>query len=305
MKKITIGTSDLQASPIILGCMRIGEMSVNELERLVFTAIENGVNYFDHADIYWEGRSEELFGQLVSQHPDLREKIVIQTKCGIRSAFYDFSKEHILSSVDDSLRRLRTDFLDVLLLHRPDTLMEPDEVNEAFEILYKSGKVRHFGVSNQNSMQVELLKSKVQKPLIINQLQFSIMFAGLVDSGMNVNMTNPSSVMHDGSTLEYCRLKNMTIQAWSPFQFGHFEGVFLDNSRFSDLNNKINELAWIKKVSNTAIAAAWILRHPAHMQVITGTTNAQRLSDICKATEVELTREEWYAIYRAGGHTLP
>ncbi len=305
MKKINIGNGKLLGSEISLGCMRISNLPVNDVAKLIHTALDCGINFFDHADIYGGGRSEEIFAEALNMKPSIREQIIIQTKCGIRNGFFDYSKEHILNSVDKSLKRLKTDYLDVLLLHRPDTLMEPEEVNEAFTKLYESGKVRHFGVSNQNSMQIELLNFYLEHKIIINQLQLSIMNTGMIDAGLNVNMQNDSSINRDGEVLEYCRLKNITIQAWSPFQYGFFEGVFLDNPKFPELNKKINEIADLKGVSNSAIAVAWILRHPAKIQTIVGTTNSNRLKEICKASEVELTRQEWYEIYRAAGNKLP
>lgn len=305
MKKINIGNGKINSSEIILGCMRIHELSVNEAAKLINTALEEGINFFDHADIYGGGKSEEIFASAVDMKPSIREKFIIQTKCGIRDGYFDFSKEHILNSIEGSLKRLKTDYIDSLLLHRPDTLMEPEEVAEAFDILHKSGKVKYFGVSNQNPMQIELLNKYLNQKIIINQLQFSVTNTGMIDSGINVNMKIDPSIDRDGSILEYCRLKGITIQAWSPFQFGFFEGVFLDNPKFPELNRKINELAEIKGVTNTAIAIAWILRHPAKIQPIAGTTNSKRLIDICKASEIELTRQEWYEIYRAAGNKLP
>jgi predicted oxidoreductase len=236
---------------------------------------------------------------------EIREKIILQSKCGIRPGMFDFSKEHILDSVDAILKRLKTDYLDILLLHRPDTLVEPEEVAEAFDRLESSGKVRHFGVSNQTPMQIQLLKKSVKQPLVANQLQLSITNATMISSGFNVNMENDAAVHRDGSVLDYCRLNDITIQPWSPFQYGFFEGVFLGNDKFPELNLKIDEIAEKYKVSNTTIAIAWLLRHPAHMQPVIGTMNLDRLNDCCNATEVHLTREEWYAIYRAAGNILP
>lgn len=305
MKRINIGNGVLSASEISLGCMRINHMSKSDASRLINTALEEGIDFFDHADIYGGGRSEEVFADAIDMKPTIREKFILQTKCGIRKGFFDFSKEHILNSVDGSLKRLKTEYIDVLLLHRPDALVEPEEVAEAFSILHKSGKVRHFGVSNQNPMQIELLNKYVEQKLIINQLQLSITNTGMIDAGLNVNMKIDHSIDRDGSILDYCRLKDITIQAWSPLQYGFFEGVFLDNDKFPELNKKINEIAANRGVTNTAIAIAWILRHPAKIQPILGTTNFQRVKDIAKASEVNLTREEWYEIYRAAGNKLP
>jgi predicted oxidoreductase len=305
MKRINIGNGAINASEISLGCMRITDLSKKDAAALINTALEEGIDFFDHADIYSGGKSEELFSQAIDMRPSIREKFILQTKCGIRQGYFDFSKEHILEAVDGSLKRLKTDYIDALLLHRPDALVEPEEVAEAFSILQSNGKVRNFGVSNQNPMQIELLNKYLNQKLIINQLQLSITNSGMIDAGINVNMTVDGSIDRDGSILDYCRLKDITIQPWSPFQFGFFEGVFLNNDKFPELNKKIDELAETKGVPNTAIAIAWILRHPAKMQPIVGTTNAARLKDICKASTITLTKPEWYEIYKAAGNKLP
>nr|WP_296007108.1 aldo/keto reductase [uncultured Blautia sp.] len=305
MKNLIIGDTNLEVSEVGLGCMRITELQdKKEVRNLIDTAMDQGIDFFDHADIYDGGHAEEVFGEVVE--PAMRQNMIIQSKCGIiPGKAYDFSKEHILRSVEESLKRLRTDYLDILLLHRPDTLMEPEEVAEAFELLEKSGKVRYFGVSNQNSMQIELLNKYCGNRIKINQLQFSIVHCDIVDSGLNVNVHSEAGANRDGSILEYCRLKDITIQAWSPFQYGMFEGVFLNNEKFPKLNKLVDELAEKYQVTNNAIAVAWILRHPARIQPIVGTTNKNRLTDICKASEVNLTREEWYALYMAAGKVLP
>ena len=303
MKKINIG--DMSASAVSLGCMRMNGLDGKSVDSIMEAALNNGINYFDHADIYGGGNSERLFGEYLKRNRNSRESIYIQTKCAIHDGQYDFSKEHIVSSVDGSLARLGIDYVDALLLHRPDTLMEPEEVAEAFECLKKSGKVRHFGVSNHNPMQIELLKTAVEQPLIINQLQFSATEAGMVTSGMNMNMKNNDSVMHDGSVLEYSRIKNITIQAWSPFQYGYFKCTFIDNEDFPGLNKKLQEIGDKYGLTKTGVAAAWILRHPANMQLIAGTMNPVRLEEICKGADITLTRSEWYEIYRAAGHCLP
>ncbi|MCB9118737.1 MAG: aldo/keto reductase family oxidoreductase [Caldilineaceae bacterium] len=305
MKRIKIANSDLNVSEISLGCMRIAEMSHQEIATLIHTALDEGIDFFDHADIYGGGQSEERFSAALDMNPALRERMILQTKCGIRKGSFDFSKEHILNAVDGSLKRLRTDYVDVLLLHRPDALVEPEEVAEAFTILERSGKVRHFGVSNQNPMQIELLRKFVKQPILFNQLQFSITNTGMIDAGINVNMEIDPSIDRDGSILDYCRLHEITIQPWSPFQYGFFEGVFLDNDKFPELNRAIDALAAAKGVTNSAIAIAWILRHPAKMQPIVGTTKPERVKEICKASDITLTRQEWYEIYRAAGNKLP
>lgn len=305
MRTIQLGTSTLQVPVIAVGCMRINRLEKNEAERFLGAALEEGANFFDHADIYGTGECEERFADAIGMNDDVRERIILQSKCGIRKGMFDFSKEHILSSVDGILKRLRTEYLDVLLLHRPDALVEPEEVAEAFDELERSGKVRHFGVSNQHPMQIQLLQKYVKQPIVANQLQLSITNTTMIDSGLNVNMENDAAVNRDGGILDFCRLHDITIQPWSPFQYGFFEGVFLDNEKFPELNQTINEVAEKYNVSNTTIALAWILRHPARMQPITGTMNIERLRDCIKASEIVLTREEWYEIYRAAGNVLP
>jgi len=305
MNTIKIARSDLDASEIALGCMRIASLSNQDIATLIHTALDAGITFFDHADVYGGGKSEEKFAEALDMTPRLRDTMILQTKVGIRKGSFDFSKEHILEAVEGSLNRLRTDHLDVLLLHRPDALVEPEEVAEAFTILHDSGKVKYFGVSNQNPMQIELLTKFVKQPLIINQLQLSITNTGMIDAGINVNMKIDSSIVRDGSILDYCRLKEITIQPWSPFQYGFFEGVFLDNDKFPELNAQINTIAASRGVTNTAIAIAWLLRHPARMQPILGTTNPTRVKDASKASDVKLTRQEWYDIYLAAGNKLP
>lgn len=295
----------MEISEISLGLMRIWNMSDADAANLVHTALDEGINFFDHADVYGGGKSEEKFAEAVSLNANVREKMYLQTKVGIRKGMFDFSRDHILEAVEGSLKRLRTEYLDVVLLHRPDALVEPEEVAEAFTALHDSGKVRHFGVSNQNPMQIELLAKYVQQPLIFNQLQLSITNTGMIDAGINVNMKIDASIDRDGSILDYCRLKGITIQPWSPFLYGFFEGVFLDNEKFPELNEVINRIAAANGVPNTAIAIAWLLRHPAKMQPIIGTTNPGRVSDSCKASSVTLSRAEWYEIYLAAGNKLP
>jgi len=305
MKYIKVPNTDMNASEISLGCMRISDMTNQEIATLIHTAMDEGINFFDHADVYGGGKSEEKFSEALDMDSSLREKMILQTKCGIRQGSFDFSKEHILEAVGGSLKRLRTDYIDVLLLHRPDALVEPEEVAEAFTILETSGKVKYFGVSNQNPMQIELLTKFVKQKIYFNQLQLSITNTGMIDAGITVNMQVDRSINRDGGILDYCRLKEIIIQPWSPFQYGFFEGVFLDNAKFPELNAKIDAIAADKGVTNTAIAIAWLLRHPAHMQPIIGTTNPQRVKDSCQASGVTLTREEWYQIYLAAGNILP
>jgi predicted oxidoreductase len=286
--------------------MRINGISKSEAERFVKGALDLGANFFDHADIYGGGTCEPIFAEAIGMNSAVREKIFLQTKCAIRPGIaFDFSKDHILASVDASLKKLKTDYLDVLLLHRPDALMEPEEVAEAFGILHADGKVRNFGVSNQNPSMILLLQKFVKQPLVANQLQLSITNAAMITEGFHVNMADDAAVNRDGGILNFCRLHDITIQAWSPFQYGFFKGVFLGNKEFPKLNEKIDEIAKKYGVSNTTIAMAWLLRHPAKFQPVTGTMNVSRLADCVKAADIALSREEWYAIYLAAGNILP
>ena len=303
MYNIELGKTGLSVPTVAVGCMRISDMSEKEVGAFIDTALENGANFFDHADIYGGGKSESVFGKAVTS--SMRENIFIQTKCGIRQGRFDFSYEHIINSVNGSLERLGTEYIDVLLLHRPDALMEPEEVAKAFDELKATGKVHHFGVSNQNPYQMELLQKSLDMPLCVNQLQFSIMHAPMIQAGINVNMYNDSAVNRDGGVLDYCRLNKITVQPWSPMQYGFFEGCFIDNEKFPKLNETLENIGNKYGVSKTTIAFAWILRHPAKMQPVTGTTSLTRLADCIKASEITLTREEWYEIYRAAGNILP
>lgn len=307
MKILSVQDSDLKVSNIVMGCMRISNFSSSsETQAWIEAALEEGVNHFDHADIYGGGNCEELFGAALKNAPSLRNKMVIQSKCGIRPGFYDFSKEHILNSVDGILKRLGIEQLDVLLLHRPDTLMEPEETAEALESLFKSGKVRYFGVSNQNPMQIELLSKAFSQKLLFNQLQVSIAHSHIFDTGLAVNMGINQSVERTGSVLEYSRLQGMTIQAWSPFQYGFFEGNFLtDEAKYPELTAMLKELAEKYSVTPAAIATAWLTRHPANIQVVLGTTSITHMREACAGSKLPLSRAEWYGLYKAAGNMLP
>ena len=294
-------------SRVIQGCMRIGGKSDKEIDEIVNTAYENGINFFDHADIYGRGVCEENFGKYLNRNPSFREKIFIQTKCGIKPGIsFDFSYDHIITSVENSLKRLNTDHIDYLLLHRPDTLMEPEEVAKAFEKLLNDGKVMHFGVSNQHPLQMELLKKYLGDiPLVANQLQLSVANCPMIDFGFNVNMTNDFSSSRDNGILEYCRLKDITIQPWSPFQYGFMEGTFINNDLFKDLNIKLEEIGAKYGITPTGLAIAWLLRHPAKMQPVIGTTTPARIKEVCHASDVIITHDEWYDIYKSAGKRLP
>lgn len=306
MEKINLGKSTLKVPSIAIGCMRINSMEKDELSNYIKFCVENGLNFFDHADIYGRGECEKLFGEALKNSGIKRENIIIQSKCGIvPGKMYDFSKEYILKSVDGILERLGTDYLDVLVLHRPDALVEPEEVAEAFNILYTSGKVKYFGVSNHKPSQIELLKKYVKQDILVNQLQLSLPFSNMIASGLEVNMLTDGAYDRDGSVLDYCRLNDMTIQAWSPFQYGFFEGVFIGSEKYPELNKVLDELAEKYKVTPTGIATAWILRHPAKVQMIAGTTKISRLQEIIDGSKIKLTREEWYKLYLSAGYILP
>ena len=308
MKYCSLG--DLHSSAIVMGCMRIGDKPLTQVEKVIFEALRAGVNTFDLADIYGGGNCEKVFGVAIKDLGIPRKDFILQTKCGIRKnangkiVRFDFSKEYIIESVEGSLKRLNTEYIDSLLLHRPDTLVDPDEVGEAFERLRDDGKVKVFGVSNFNATQIQLFRaSGIQ--VAANQVQFSLKHTPLVDAGFNVNMYKDESVTRAGDTLEYCRLKGIPLQAWSPLQYGFFEGVFLGNEKFPELNAELDALAEKYAVTPAAIAFAWILRHPAFKQVVTGTSTPARMEEICKAADIRLTHEEWYKLYFAAGNTLP
>ncbi|WP_326715585.1 aldo/keto reductase [Streptomyces sp. NBC_01474] len=309
MKTISFPQTELRASNVVLGLMRIAGLGDEDIRTLYDSARDAGINAFDHADIYGPTRHacEERFGQAVKLTATERESIVIQSKVGIRPGFFDFSKEHIVRTVDESLAALRTDYLDTLLLHRPDTLVEPEEVAAAFDELHSAGKVVNFGVSNHTPGQIELLKTAVRQPLVANQVQLSITHCPMIASGIAANMAGlDQSVSRDNGLLEYSRLHGMILQAWSPFQKGFFDGVFIgDIENYSELNSVLEELAAKYEVTPTGIAVAWITRHPANMQVVLGTTNPGRVTESAAGSALPLTREEWYRLFRAAGHTLP
>ncbi|MGY0402090.1 aldo/keto reductase [Carnobacterium jeotgali] len=303
MKRLFLGKSELLVPNIGLGCMSMGKLSPEEASKVINNALDLEIDFFDLADIYGGGKAEETFGKVIEIDPSIRERMLIQSKAGIRKGSYDFSKEHLLTSVDGILKRLQTDYLDVLLLHRPDALVEPEVVAEVFDELERSGKVRNFGVSNHNPNQIELLKRYVKQPLIVNQMQFSVMHTGMVDAGINVNTKFDSGINRDGEILDYSRLEDITLQAWSPIKSGG--DIFVDNENYPEVNAKLKEIGERYGLSNSAVAIAWILRHPANIQAIVGTMTPERLTDYAKASEVRITHDEWYEIYRAAGNKLP
>ena len=300
-----LGQTGLQVSRIALGCMRMATLSDQEASRVLETSLEERINFFDHADIYGGGQSEIRFASAMKELGIRREDIILQSKCGIRKGYFDFSKDYILQSVDGILERLDTDYLDVLCLHRPDALMEAEEVAEAFYLLEKAGKVRHFGVSNQNIYQMELLQSYLDKPLAVNQLQLSPAHTPLIDAGLHVNMKDDVATMRDGGLIDYCQLKKVTIQAWSPFLIDLQKGIFANHPDYTELNRTLEEIAERYNVSHETIVVAWILRHPAKIQTIAGSMNVDRLKRIAQANKFELTRPEWYDIYKSAGNFLP
>ena len=306
MRYVDIKGTNIKASRLALGCMRIGDKSVEQVEELVKTALDLGINFFDHADIYAGGKSEKVFGEVLKKHPDWRKKMYIQTKCGIvPGKCYDFSQEHIIKCVDESLANLNTDYIDLLLLHRPDVLMDPYEVALTFDALYTSGKVRYFGVSNMNPMQIELLKKYSKHPIVVNQVQFNLVNAGLIDCGINVNMTNNEAINRDGSLLEYCYLHDITIQPWSILQASWEKGCFIDHPDYKELNDKLEEVGKKYGLDKAGMSLAWILRHPSRMQPIAGTTSPEHLRTLAKACDVKISREDFYALYLSNNRQLP
>lgn len=309
MKYLHIENSDLLVSNLALGCMRLPERSFAEAEAFVSAAVDAGVNFFDHADIYGNGEAETLFGRILKANPSLRGRMLIQSKCGIvrgkNTAYYDFSKKHILEAVEGSLSRLGVETLDVLLLHRPDALMDPMTVAQAFRELRESGKVRYFGVSNFNAGQLALLSKYVPYPLLFNQLQMSVVHCPMIDAGINVNRTDPEAVDRDGATLDYCRLNGITLQAWSVMMALRGEGTFLGNPKYEALNNTLSALGKEYGLTPNAMAIAWLLRHPAKMQAVAGTTSPAHLAELAAASEVRISREHWYDIYTAAGKYVP
>ncbi len=303
----TLGKSKLTVPRVAVGCMRINKLSHEDLVKHLEFCISNGLYFFDHADIYGHGDCERKFAEAFHELKVKREDIILQSKCGIiPGKMYDFSKEHILSSVDGILKRLNTEYLDVLILHRPDALVEPEEVAETFDLLQSAGKVRNFGVSNHRPKQIELLKKYLSVPILVNQVQFSIPFSNLISSGLEANMESAGAVNRDGEVLDFCRLNDITIQAWSPYQYGTFAGNFVGNrEKFLELNKVLDRLAAKYNVSPSAIACAWILRHPAKMQLIAGTTSIAHMQEVMDGSCITLTREEWYELYLSAGHILP
>ena len=290
---------------LALGCMRLSKLTIEEAEKLILFAVDNGVDFFDHADIYGSRCCEEIFGKVLRRNPGLREKIVIQSKCGICKGYYDLSKEHIINQVEQSIQLLNCGYLDILLLHRPDALVDYNEVNEAFNYLYDNGLVKSFGVSNMNVMQIELYNKYLTHKITHNQVQFSVVHSHLISEGLFVNMSEIESPSRSGGLIEYAMLKDINLQAWSPLMASWEDGTFIDNPKYEDVNKKLEELANKYSVSKNAIAIAFILRHPANIIPVVGTTSIIHLEEMLKAKDITLTKEEWYSLYLSGGHILP
>lgn len=311
MKRFTMPGTEIVAPNVVLGLMRIQEKTDDEVRELVRTARDSGIDFLDHADVYGSELHgcERRFAEAMQLTPSQRDELTIQTKTGIvgEGPYFDFSSEHIIESVDGSLAALQTDHIDILLLHRPDALVEPEEVARAFDELEAAGKVRAFGVSNHTPRQIDLLKKYVRQPLVANQLQLSITHAPIVAQGVAANMAGEqqSLTLDGGGILDYCRLNDITVQAWSPFQAGFFTGVFLGSPEYPELNAVIDRLAAAYDVPAIAIATAWITRHPAQMQVVLGTTSPERVAGAALGSEIPLTRAEWYELFRAAGYRVP
>ena len=311
MKTFTLPGTDITAPNVVLGLMRIPEKSDDEIRELVRTARDAGIDFLDHADIY--GRElhecERRFAEAMQLTPSQRAEFTIQSKAGIvkDGPYFDFSYEHLVESVEGSLAALGTDYLDILLLHRPDALVEPEEVARAFDDLAAAGKVRAFGVSNHPPRQIDLLKRYVRQPIVANQLQLSITHSPIISQGVAANMAaeGQSATLDGGGIVDYCRLNDITVQAWSPFQAGFFTGVFLGSPEYAELNAVIDRLAAAYDVPPIAIATAWITRHPANMQVVLGTTSPERVAAAAQGSDIPLTRAEWYELFRAAGHLVP
>lgn len=305
MKQIKMGCTTLDIPAMALGIMRMDKKTIPEAQVAIQAAYDVGINFIDSADIYGGGKSEEVFGDALKQMNLKREDLFIQSKTGIiPGKRYDFSKEHIIKSVDGILNRMQIDYLDSLVLHRPDALMDPEEVAAAFDELQASGKVRFFGVSNFDTAQFKLLQNSLSQRLMFNQLQFGLMHTGMIDFGMHTNMTDKVSVDHDSQFLDYARLHRVTIQAWSPFQYGMFKGTFINNPRFPKLNQELEKLAEKYNVGKNAIAASWILRHPANIQMLVSSMNPEHIKDSARGANVALSRQEWYDLYLATGNYL-
>lgn len=304
MKTMKLGKGEIVTSRLAMGCMRINRVDRETADRAVHAALDCGITMFDHADVYGFGQSEEIFGDILDLRSSIRDKLQIQSKATLirdetSTLCNDSSYEHLTQSVDKILMRLKTDYLDLFLLHTPDTLIEPEETARAFDDLHRSGKVRCFGVSNHKPMHIELLNKYLNQRLIVSQLQMSVANPFLINDSRTILMTEENMISRMDDVFTYCRVHDMSIQAWSPFQFGHYGGVFMGNENFPKLNEVTTRIGKERGVSQSAVAIAWLLRHPVGVQPLVGSMNAERIKDICTGVDVELTRMEWYEMYRA------
>ncbi|MCP8615368.1 aldo/keto reductase [Salirhabdus salicampi] len=316
MKIAPLEERGITSNRMVLGCMGFGgswdnspftEDHVLQVEQAIDAALSIGITMFDHADIYRAGKAESVFGEVLKKRPELRDEIILQSKCGIRFSDdlgpgrYDFSKQHIMKSVDGILSRLGTDYIDILLLHRPDPLMEPDEVAHAFSKLKEEGKVRHFGVSNMNAAQMELIQSAIDEPLVANQIEMNLHKLDWVENGVLVNQQAGVNSNFPDRLLEYCQLENIQIQAWSPLAKGIFTGREIENPTEAILQTRklVEQFAEQKATTKEAIVLGWLMKHPAKIQPVIGTTNAERIKNCKDAVKVSemMTREEWYSLY--------
>lgn len=324
LKTLPLHTRGIPASRIALGCMGLGggwdhepitAENIRQGHEAVEAALSIGINFFDHADIYTRGKAEKIFGQLFKDRPGLREEIIIQSKCGIKliepgdtSNSFDLSGEHILKSVDGTLSRLGTEYIDILLLHRPDPLMDPEEVAGALRKLKTAGKVRHFGVSNMSAAQIKLLEHYCDEPFVVNQLHMSLAKISWLDAMVSVNREPWKDITFPEGTLEYCRTQNIQLQAWGPLAQGLFSGRPLTGQPESVVNTAamVQSLAEQKNTTPEGIVLSWLITHPAAIQPVIGTVNPQRIAACAGADKLELTRKEWYDLYVSSrGEKLP
>jgi predicted oxidoreductase len=300
MKTVTLAPNLPAASRLAYGCWRIAERGAQpEAGRgAILAAIEAGYTLFDHADIYCDGEAEKVFGQLLKEVAGLRPRLLLATKCGIRKAGepspdspsrYDFSADYILRSCEGSLRRLGVETIDLYQLHRPDFLMDPAEVAGAFTQLRQSGKVREFGVSNFKPSQWAALQSACPMRLVVNQVEISLANLSTFDDG----------------TLDQCLAERITPMAWSPLaggQLGHGPRRLLpsqESYQTDAINAALDALAKPRGVDRTAIALAWLLRHPSRIVPIVGSTDPTRIREAARADSVELSHEDWYRLFAA------
>lgn len=300
----------MEKSRIIQGLMRINEMSIEEVKSLIEFDLEHGINFFDTSNIYGNGVSESKIGEVLKLNPSLRSKMIIQSKCGIyldekNKSYYDLSKETIIKSCNDTLKRLNTTYLDYFLLHRPDIFLDNKEVAEAFNILYKEGKVHHFGVSNFSKELIDYLEEEVKEKIEVNQLQLGLGHTLLLSDVFNYNTAFYKHNAFAGDLFFYLKRKNINLQCWSPYQYGMFEGNILHNEKFKETNLLLEQLASKYQVNKSSICLSFLLMLGENVSVVIGTTNKQHIIDSIDALKVKLTKVEWYNLYRSANNLLP